>query len=121
MKIFIIDTGYFFTYIVLVKTRITIDKAKFGQMWNFSGGQIRWQQQIFPRWHARWFYNLFIVLWEFGKLRVVRLENRKKKCSAVGISLESTKQPPLSWKRHKAKTSQPPIPSMKNKPVQNEY
>ena len=47
-------------------------------MWNFSGGQIRWQQQIFPKWHARWFYNLFIVLWEFGKLRVVRLENRKK-------------------------------------------
>ena len=78
MKIFIIDTGYFFTYIVLVKTRITIDKAKFGQMWNFSGGQIRWQQQIFPKWHARWFYNLFIVLWELGKLRVVRLENRKK-------------------------------------------
>jgi len=47
-------------------------------MWNFSGGQIRWQQQIFPKWHARWFYNLFIVLWECGKLKVVRLENRKK-------------------------------------------
>jgi len=56
-------------------------------MWNFSGDQIRWQQQIFPKWHARWFYNCSLGVRE---IESGTLGKQKKKCSVVGISLKST-------------------------------